>query len=296
MGTNSTRLLVAEVAEGEVRELDRRSTVTRLGDGVDATGRLSEAAMGRVFEVLEEYREAYERQGAKRVAAIATSAVRDAGNGQEFREELRGRFGIHARVLPGEEEARLTFKGATAGRPAEALALVVDIGGGSTELVMGRPGEDPAFHASTQLGVVRQTERHMQHDPPARPEIEALAREAAQVIGREVSPRAREGVSLGIAVAGTATSLAAIDQELEPYDPERVQGYSLHLDACERMLGELVAMPVERRREVTGLHPDRAPTIVAGTVILIQAMRAFGLDRMEASEADLLHGVALAEG
>jgi exopolyphosphatase / guanosine-5'-triphosphate,3'-diphosphate pyrophosphatase len=296
LGTNSTRLLIAEVVEGEVRELDRRSTVTRLGDGVDDAGRLSDEAMSRVYEVVEEYRKAYERLGAERVVAIATSAVRDAKNGEKFREELRNRFGIEARILPGEEEARLTFLGATAGRPGDVLALVLDIGGGSTEFVVGRPGQDPAFHASTQMGVVRQTERHLPDDPPTPEEIDALSREAAEVIDARVPAPSREGVSLGIAVAGTATSLAAVDQVLEPYDPEQVQGYRLRLDACEGMLGELARLPLERRRDVPGLHPDRAPTIVAGAAILVEAMRGFGLDWMEVSEADLLHGAALEEG
>jgi exopolyphosphatase / guanosine-5'-triphosphate,3'-diphosphate pyrophosphatase len=296
LGTNSTRLLVAEVADGRVQELERRSTVTRLGDGVDAGGRLSDEAMERVYEVLEEYRNAYGELGARQVVAIATSAVRDARNGEDFREELRSRFGVEARVLPGDEEARLTFLGATTGRTGDALALVVDIGGGSTELVVGRPGEDPVFHVSTQLGVVRQTERHLSHDPPKPEELDALSLEAGQVIGDQVPEEARRGVELGIAVAGTATSLAAIDQELEPYDPERVQGHPLRRDACRRMLDDLSRVGLERRREVPGLHPDRAPTIVAGTVILLEAMRAFGLEEMEASEADLLHGAALAQG
>ena len=296
LGTNSTRLLVAEVIDGRVRELERRSTVTRLGAGVDAGGRLSDGAMDRVYQALEGYRRVYEGLGARRVVAIATSAVRDAGNGEHFRKELKNRFGVEARVLPGDEEARLTFLGATAGRPADRLALVVDIGGGSTELVVGRPGRDPEFHASTQLGVVRQTERHLEGDPPTAEQIEALAGEARAVIDGQAPEEGRQEVALGIAVAGTATSLAAIDQGLDPYDPERVHGYPLHLGACRRMLGELAGMPLERRRHVAGLHPDRAPTLVAGEVILIESMRAFGLDRMEASEADLLHGVALDEG
>jgi exopolyphosphatase / guanosine-5'-triphosphate,3'-diphosphate pyrophosphatase len=296
LGTNSTRLLVAEVVDGRVRELERRSTVTRLGDGVDAEGRLSDEAMDRVYQALEDYRRAYEGLGARRVVAIATSAVRDARNGEDFREELKSRFGVEARVLPGDEEARLTFLGATAGRPGQDLALVVDIGGGSTELVVGRPGMDPEFHVSTQLGVVRQTERHLDTDPPAAEQIEALSREAGEVIGAQAPEEERQEVALGIAVAGTPTSLAAIDQGLDPYDPQRVHRYPLHLGACRRMLGELAGMPLERRRQVPGLHPDRAPTIVAGTVILIEAMEAFGLDCMEASEADLLQGAALDRG
>jgi exopolyphosphatase/guanosine-5'-triphosphate,3'-diphosphate pyrophosphatase len=296
LGTNSTRLLVAEVADGEVHELDRQSTVTRLGAGVDAEGRLSDDAMERVFQVVEGYRDSYGRLGADRVVGIATSAVREAENGDEFRRELESRFGIRARAVPGEEEAALTFRGATAGRPTDALSLVVDIGGGSTELVLGQPGQEPAFHASTRLGVVRQTERHLRNDPPGAAELDALSREAREVIDAEVPADARKQVSLGIAVAGTATSLAAMDQELEPYDPQRVQGYPLRLDACEGHLATLAGMPLEDRREVPGLHPDRAPTIVAGTAILIQAMRAFGLDAVEASEADLLHGAALEAG
>jgi exopolyphosphatase / guanosine-5'-triphosphate,3'-diphosphate pyrophosphatase len=294
IGTNSTRLLVAEVAGEAVTELDRRTIVTRLGEGLEATGRLADAAAERVSSALTEYREAIDRLGAERVVGVATSAMRDAENGPDFRDEIERRFGIDARTISGDEESRLTFLGATAGREVGAQTLVIDIGGGSTEFVTGRPGTEPDFHISTRMGSVRQTERHLLSDPPAAAELAALAEDARAIVEGNVPAGVRARVESGIAVAGTATSLAAIDQELDPYDPERVHGYRLGQDACERILARLADLPLERRREVTGLHPDRAPTIVAGTGILLESMRACGLDEIEVSERDILHGAALA--
>ena len=294
LGTNSTRLLVAEVRGGAAHELERASNVTRLGQDVDRTGRLAEEAMERVYSVVAEYRERIDLQGAETVVAVATSAVRDAENGEEFRAELRERFGLDARTISGDEEARLTFLGATAGRPAvETEVLVIDIGGGSTEFVVGHPGQAPGFHVSTRMGSVRQTERHIRDDPPPSDQVASLSDEATAIIEADVPDEVRARVSAGIAVAGTATSLAAIDQKLDPYDPERVHGYRLTLAAGERLLAELAVLPLERRRQVTGLHPDRAPTIVAGAAILLEAMRSFGLEEVEVSEADILHGAAI---
>ena len=294
LGTNSTRLLVGELVDGGVRELERRSTVTRLGQGVDSSGRLAEEAMERVYATVAAYREAIDGHNAAAVLAVATSAVRDAANGEEFRAALRERFGVDAQTISGDEEARLTFLGATSGRADRTTdTLVIDIGGGSTEFVVGHPGSEPAFHVSTRLGSVRQSERHLATDPPPAAELAELAREAAEVIEAEVPELVRADVQGGIAVAGTATSLAAIDQELEPYDSERVHGYHLPLESVSRITTELAALPLERRRNVAGLHPDRAPTIVAGAAILLVSMRSFGLDEVEVSEADILHGVAL---
>jgi exopolyphosphatase / guanosine-5'-triphosphate,3'-diphosphate pyrophosphatase len=294
LGTNSTRLLVADVVNGEVRELERRTNVTRLGEGVDAEGSLSEEAMSRVYDAVGEYRTIMDGFKPARVVGIATSAVRDADNGEEFRRELEERFAVETRILSGDEEARLTFLGATAERERDVPpTLVIDIGGGSTEFVAGPPGSDPDFHVSTQLGSVRQTERHLRDDPPTEEQLDALSREVAGTVRAEVPADVRESVRVGIAVAGTPTSLAAIDQELERPDRERVHRYPLRPDACERMLAMLASVPLERRREVTGLHPDRAPTIVAGVVILVESMRAFGLPAVEVSEADVLHGTAL---
>jgi exopolyphosphatase/guanosine-5'-triphosphate,3'-diphosphate pyrophosphatase len=294
LGTNSTRLLVAQVADGRVDELAHASNVTRLGEGVDATGRLQDAAIERVHATLAGYRETIDLLEAERIVAVATSAVRDAANGEDFRAALRERYGIDARTISGDEEARLTFRGATSARaPGEGPLLVIDIGGGSTEFVVGRAGEEPCFHVSTPAGSVRQSERHIRDDPAPPEQVAAAAREVRAILEGEIPGRTRAEVTAGIAVAGTATSLAAIDQELDPYDADRVHGYELRLDACERMLTVLAALPLERRREVAGLHPDRAPTIVAGAVILVESMRLFGLTAVETSEADILHGAAL---
>ena len=294
IGTNSTRLLVAKIDGGALTELARRTTVTRLGEGLEASGRLSDAARARVSEALASYRGALDEHSAERVVAVATSAMRDAANGPEFRDEIERRFGLDARTISGDEEARLTFLGATAGRDPAAATLVVDIGGGSTEFVVGHPGGDPEFHLSTRLGSVRHTERHLHTDPPTAAELNALAQDARAIVEAEVPAGVRAGVDAGIAVAGTATSLAAIDQELDPYDPERVHGYRLGVASCERLLARLAALTVVQRREVSGLHPDRAPTIVAGAGILLESMRACGLDEIEISENDILHGAALA--
>lgn len=294
LGTNSTRLLVADIAaDGALAELARRTDVTRLGDGVDATGRLADDAMERVHQTLSAYHGVVDRLRADRAIAVATSAVRDASNAEQFQREVRERSRFDVRTISGDEEARLTFLGATSRRGTAGPTLVVDIGGGSTEYVVGDPGQPPAFHVSTRLGSVRQTERHIAGDPPSTQEIEALEQAAREIVAAGIPPEIRGSVREGIAVAGTATSLAAIDQELEPYDPTRVHGYSLSLDACHRMLAMLAALPLEERRSVPGLLPDRAPTIVAGAVILGESMRAFGLESIETSEADLLHGAAL---
>jgi exopolyphosphatase / guanosine-5'-triphosphate,3'-diphosphate pyrophosphatase len=293
IGTNSTRLLVAEVEDGRVSELERETTVTRLGEGVEATGSLSDAAVARVTDTLAAYRETIDRLGGERVVAVATSAMRDAENGPAFRDEIRRRFDIDARTISGDEEARLTFLGATAGRVAGAETLVIDIGGGSTEYVTGQPGGDPGFHVSTRMGSVRHSERHLHSDPPTPAELAALAEDARAVVEIDVPAEVRTRVEGGIAVAGTATSLAAIDQELDPYDPDKVHGYRLSRASCEQLVARLAALPLAERRQVPGLHPDRAPTIVAGAGILVESIRSFDLDEVEISENDILHGAAL---
>lgn len=293
MGSNSTRLLVAEVEDGGVRELERRSTVTRLGRGVDTSGQLASEAIGDVCAAVADYLAIYQPLRPERVTAIATSAVRDAENSGAFTGELRERFDLGARVLGGAEEARLTYLGATAGREDEAArTLVVDIGGGSTELIVGE-GAEIGFYASLQAGTVRHTERHLPGDPAEAGQLETLADDVHGLIDAELHDQPFARAQVGIAVAGTPTSLAAIDLELDPYDPAAVHGHRLGLETVQRMCSELSAMTLDERLEVTGLHPGRAPTIVAGIIILIQVMRAFGLDEIEISEHDILHGVAL---
>jgi exopolyphosphatase / guanosine-5'-triphosphate,3'-diphosphate pyrophosphatase len=295
IGSNSTRLLVAEVgADGALTELERRTRVTRLGDRVDRTGRLADDAIGRVLATLAEYRERIDHHGAGTTVAVLTSAVRDAANGVDFAARVRADYGFDARTIPGDEEARLTFLGATSERPPDDATptVVIDIGGGSTELVVGT-GHEVGFHVSTQAGVVRHTERHIATDPPAPAELDALAAEARTIFEEQVPAEIRERTRAAIAVAGTATSLGAIDLDLECFDPDKVHGHQMSLAACTSILERLAALPEPERRQVRGLHPDRAPTIVAGVVMLIEALRAFGLDSTEVSDHDILRGAAL---
>jgi exopolyphosphatase/guanosine-5'-triphosphate,3'-diphosphate pyrophosphatase len=301
IGTNSTRLLIADVEDGAITELDRRSEVTRLGQGVDSSGRLAQEAMNRVFATLGAYRDALDAADvpAEARVAVLTSATRDAANGADFTARVRDDYGLDARAIAGEEEARLTFRGATHGRdPDDATPLLVfDIGGGSTELIVGTAACDRAgaiqFHVSLQAGVVRQTERHLHRDPPPPHELQQLADDVRATIEKGVPEPIRVSARSAVGVAGTATSLAAIDQELDPYDPRRVHGYVLESAEVELLLARLAQMPLAQRRDVRGLHPDRAPTIVAGAAIMLEVLRAFGLSRAEVSEHDLLHGVAL---
>ncbi|HEX7059363.1 MAG TPA: Ppx/GppA phosphatase family protein [Solirubrobacterales bacterium] len=293
IGSNSTRLLIADVAGGRVSEVERQSRVTRLGRGVDLTGRLAVEAIEAACEAIADYVALYKEAGANTVEAIATSAVRDAANGSAFIAELRERFALSARVLDGEEEARLTYTGATSERPPTVPTAVIDIGGGSTELVIGA-GAEISFHASLQAGVVRHSERHISSDPPTAAELEELAADVRGLIGEALEKGSRGGVENGVAVAGTPTSLASVEMGLEPYDPKRVHGHVLSLTAIQRMLSQLASLPLSERAAVPGLHPDRASTIPAGVVILIEAMRALDLEQIVVSEHDILYGAAIA--
>jgi len=295
IGSNSTRLLIADVAEGRVSsELERRSTVTRLGARVDADGRLRDDAVARVFAALDDYRRMIDERRCDVGLAVLTSAVRDSANGAGFADEVRAHYGLTPHVLSGDEEARLTFFGATSERDPSDLTptLVFDIGGGSTELVIGT-GAEVLFHASTQAGVVRQTERHIHTDPPSEAERRELADDVSAILRDAVPAERLTDVRRGIAVAGTATALAAIAQELDPYDPDQVHGYVLGADQCDQILTRLSSMALERRRQLAGLHPDRAPTIVAGVLIFVAVLELFGLHQVEVSEHDILRGAAL---
>jgi exopolyphosphatase/guanosine-5'-triphosphate,3'-diphosphate pyrophosphatase len=293
IGSNSTRLLIADVVDGAVRELLRRSEVTRLGQGVDADGRLAAEAVERTCARLGEYARQIAEQHCEANIAVMTSAVRDAANGADFAEEVRERFGLDAHVLSGDEEAQLTFLGAMSGRPAATEpAVVIDIGGGSTEFVVG-VGRSAGFHTSLPVGVVRMSERHLHSDPPTPAQLQALGHDVRATLLTGLPADERAPVRRGIGVAGTATSAASIDQELDPYDPARVHGYELQLGTVELLLARLADMDERARRAVVGLNPDRAPTIVAGMVVLAEAMRAFELEQLEVSEHDILYGGAL---
>jgi exopolyphosphatase / guanosine-5'-triphosphate,3'-diphosphate pyrophosphatase len=295
IGSNSIRLLIADKTDdGQITELDRQANVTRLGQGVDKSNKLADEAIERTYKVLADYAKRIDDHECDERIAVLTSAVRDSDNGQEFAQTIEQRYGLTPYVLKGDEEARLTYLGATSERdPADTTpTLVVDIGGGSTELIVGA-GPELRFRVSTQAGVVRQTERHLPDDPPTQTQMDALAEDVRKILADIVPAEIRTAVKRGIAVAGTATSLAAIAQHLDPYDPEKVHGYELSTDECDRILGELSAMTLEQRRRVPGLHPDRASTIIAGVLIFKEVVRIFGLTKIEVSEHDILRGAAL---
>ncbi len=273
LGTNSTRLLVADVEDGRVEEVARGLRITRLGEGVDERRRLLPVPITRVRNVLTDFRRELERLGAERTLAVATSAVRDAENGEAFLGEVEWSYGFTTRLLSGDEEADLTYRGVTAGRTLAPGTLVVDIGGGSTELILDRRG------TSLDVGCVRMTERFG---------------EDAETIGAFVREHVPPlDVHAAVGVAGTITSLAALDLGLVDYDPERVHGHVLTPHAVREQLERLAALPLEDRRMLPGLEPERAPVIVAGAAILEALLAAYGLEQIEVSEHDLLHGVAL---
>ena len=304
VGTNTTRLYIAEVTDGQVtKELTRISRVTRLGAGVDASGTLAADALAREYAVLDDYHRTIQTAEPDRAVAVMTSAVRDASNGQEFAEDVSTRFGLDVHVISGDQEAQLTYRGATdqieldstAADPSAdggAPTLVFDIGGGSTELVIGH-GPRVDFHVSTQTGVVRQADRHITTDPPAAAELRAIADDVRAVLADAVPAQYRAHPGRALGVAGTPTSLAAIAQELDPYDPKRVHGYRLTTAQRDEILKRLAAMPLAQRKQVRGLHPDRAVAILPGIVILTEIMSLFGLDTIEVSEHDILRGAAL---
>jgi len=279
-GTNTTRLLVADVAGGGVSDVVRRSTITRLGEGVDARRRLLPLPITRVRNCLADYRRELESLGAERALLVATSAVRDAENGEAFLGEIEWSYGFKTRLLSGDEEAEMTLRGVG---EVDDGTIVIDVGGGSTELTKadGR--------VSTELGSVRLTERLLASDPPTAEELRSLA-EAIRAVLAEHDFQAERGIG----VAGTVTSLAALDLGLVEYDPERVHGHRLSESAVAEQLDRLAALPLAERREVPGLEPERAPVIVAGAAIVLGTMRYLSLGEIEVSERDLLDGAALA--
>ena len=270
-GTNTTRLVVGDVEDGRIEELHRESRITRLGEGVDARHKLLPVPIARVRNVLSDYRRTAEALGAERTLLVATSAVRDAENGEAFLGEIEWSYGFVTRLLSGGEEAELTRRGVGELGPA---TLLVDIGGGSTELVLGD------FHTSLPLGSVRFTERHG--------DDAAASVDAARGLLPDLEPEDAVGV------ASTITTLAALDLGLEGYDRERVHGHVLARDGAFAQLERLAALPLEERRRVPALDPERAPVIVAGAAILVGILDAYALEAIRVSERDLLDGAALA--
>lgn len=290
LGTNSTRLLVADVDRGDITEIVRRLTITKLGEGVDESRRLREDAVARVEACLEGYLAEIDGIGVARRVAVATSAVRDATNGYEFLAGLEQRFGLETRLLSGSEEALSTFRGVAAGRRLDAPTVVIDLGGGSTELVIGDDG-GVAFHRSLDLGCVRLTERFLRHDPPRAEEIAALRTFVHEQV--DAARPARVSPSRAIGVAGTVTTLATLDLGLAEEDPALVDGHVLTLERIEHEAALLARASVAELLERRGLHPGRAPVIAAGALAVAVIVAVFELEALEVSEADILHGVAL---
>ena len=284
IGTNSTRLLVADVEDGSVRELDRRLEITRLGEGVDERRILLPQAIARVRNVLAEYRRAAEEAGAERTLAFATSAVRDADNGEAFLGEVEWSYAFKTRLLGGDEEALLTFRGVSAGRDVAPGTVVIDVGGGSTELILGGP-DGVAFHTSLDLGCVRLTERFGTDFGAAAAHVRDVL---AGSVPAEVRPRAVIGV------AGTITTIGTLDLGLDEEDPEIVHGHGLSAETVAAWTERLEGMTVEEIRTLRGMHPDRAPVIAAGAVVVHETLVYFGLETLEVSEHDIMHGAALA--
>ena len=270
LGTNTTRLLVADVVDGRLEELHRETRVTRLGEGVDTRRRLLPVPIARVRNVLTDYRRTLESLGVERTLAVGTSAIRDAENGEAFLGEVEWSYGFTTHLATGDEEAQLTRRGVA---PAPGT-LVVDIGGGSTELVL----DD--FHTSLPIGAVRFTERY----------AEDVVRCVAET--RALLPELQASHAIG--VAGTVTTLAALDLQLAVYDRERVHGHRLSRAGAHAQRDRLAALSVDERKALPAMEPERAPVIVAGASILTAILDAYELDAIEVSERDILDGIAFA--
>ena len=271
LGTNSTRLLVADV-NGELTEVVRRLVITRLGEGVDERRKLLPLPIARVRNALSDFRRELESLGAERTLAIATSAVRDAENGEAFLGEVEWSYGFATRLLSGDEEAELTLRGIGA---VDSGTLVVDIGGGSTELQVA----GTELRTSLDIGCVRLTERFGD-------DIDAI-----RAYVRGLLPELEAEHAIG--VAGTVTTIAALDLGLDAYDPERVHGHSISSAAAHAQTKRLIGLTLEERTAI-GVEPGRAGVIVAGAAILTEILDRYGLDAIRASERDILHGAALA--
>lgn len=290
LGTNSTRLLVADVSSGELREVDRLLEITRLGEGVDASGALTPTAIRRVLDCLDRYAARADALGAEPRVAVATSAVRDAANRAALLEPIE-RLGFVSRVLSGIEEASLTFAGVASDMATDGAVAVIDVGGGSTEVVLASDGE-LRFTRSYAAGCVRMAERHLGGGVVSR---RALARCRADLdsILTGLAGAARARLSLGVAVAGTATTAAAIDLGCDGYDAERIHGHRVSRQAIADQLGMLAPLEHAERILVPGLEPDRAPVICAGLTVLEAVLDRLDLKEITVSERDILHGAAL---
>jgi exopolyphosphatase / guanosine-5'-triphosphate,3'-diphosphate pyrophosphatase len=287
IGTNSVRLLIAGQSG---REIERKMRITRLGQGVDVTGALDSEAIARTTEVLSEYRSRIECFGVQRVRATATSAARDASNSQQFFDAAERALGVRPELLSGEEEAGLSFIGATAELPPQAGPfLIIDVGGGSTELVLGTTG--PEALVSLQLGCVRMTERHLKADPPTPLELDACLADIRSELGRVRAAIDMRRVRQVVGLAGTVTALSALELGLSHYDATRTHHSTLTRLQVETWFERLSRMALIERRRILA-EPQRADVIVGGTAVLFVLMRELGIAELLVSEHDILDGLA----
>lgn len=295
IGTNSTRLLVAEIdgagGDAKLRTLDRRMRITRLGQGVDRTRALAPEAIGRTVDVLREYRVALDEHGVTRARATATSAARDSSNRDDFFDAAREVLGFDLELLSGDEEGSLSFLGATAGLDAPAPYLVVDIGGGSTEFVLGT--DTPVGVISVDIGCVRITEQFLESDPPAPEELSnavAIVRDYIADVERAI-PGVRDAATL-VGLAGTVTTVAAVEMGLPEYDADKIHHFRLTKAAAEDVFRTLATEKAADRAHNPGLEPGRVDVIVGGALVLVTILRALDFDKVLVSEADILDGLA----
>ena len=296
LGTNTCRLFLARVEDAKVLTDARLTAVVRLGQGVDRTGRLDPEAVARTRACLAGYAPRLEAYGPERRLLVATSVLRDAADGSGFLADVLRDFALPSRVLAGEEEGTLAFRGGTAelaGCTGGPLVLT-DIGGGSTEFAVGNAGAAPTFVRSLDVGVVRLTERFVHHDPPAAGELELLAAFVATAIADAVPAAVRAAARGGVGVAGTYTTLVAHKLGLTEYRSELVHGHVLSLADIDAAIAEFAALTNAERGRLAGIQPGREDVILAGAHIAREACRAFGLTRVRCSEADILEGAALA--
>jgi exopolyphosphatase/guanosine-5'-triphosphate,3'-diphosphate pyrophosphatase len=294
-GTNSIRLLVADVADGRLVDVVRRMEIVRLGEGVDRTGRFGDAAHARTFAALDDYAEQVRSLGAERVRMVATSATRDAANREVFVDGVRARIGVEPDVVSGDEEAALSFAGATAELSATDVAapyLVCDIGGGSTEFVLGDLDGVRAAR-SVDIGCVRMTERHLHDDPPTPEQVEAARADIEQALALVAT-----GVPIGdaaslIGLAGSVTTVTALALGLEAYDPERIHRARVSALEVRAVTGSLLAMSRAERAALPVMHPGRVDVIGAGALVLDTVLQWGGFADVVASEHDILDGIAL---
>lgn len=294
IGTNTVLLLVAErTASGELVAVEEHATITRLGEGVDKTRTLAPAAIERTNSVIGRYAEIVERLGAKRVDVVGTSAMRDAGGGDAVRAHVKATLGVDARTISGDEEARLTFKGALSGVTSVKMGgrvRVFDIGGGSTEIVHGERGLDTLLFAhSYDVGSVRLTERHIQSDPPTDAEIAAVRHDARMAF---VSVPRFDSDAPPVGIAGTMTTIAAVALKMATYDGSRVHGLTLPIAEVERVVDDLARLPLDERRRVPGLEPKRADVIIAGGLVGLAYLEHVGADQVTISDRGVRWGLA----